>query len=373
MGDAIKILHIASGDVWGGAESQLYGLLCAISKDSGFESAVITLNRGLLTNRFSDAGIACTVIEERDHNPFQLLRALRLEIDKAAPDIVHTHGYKQNILGSLAVARKRGIRCVRTQHGDWEIPSRLFSMSAFYRQLDLFSARFLQDRVIAVSEALGNALGRRLPRDKIVVIRNGVDTEDLRSRLQSSTLRPPDTNFVIAFVGRLVPVKRVDLFLQAAALIVGQTARPVRFRVFGDGPLRAETVALAQKLGISEHIEFCGFLPNLAEHLAACDLLVMTSDHEGLPMILLEALYMQVPVVAPAVGGIPEILCEDYGALVDKQTPEAYANAIMDCIDRDESLSHSIERAPAFIERHYSAVRQANAYKEVYQQLLTQA
>ena len=366
-------MHIASGDVWGGAESQLLGLLRAIGKNSDFENAVITLNHGLLADKIGDAGIAYSVIEERDHNPFQLLRALRLEINKAAPDIVHTHGYKQNILGSLAVARKRGIRCVRTQHGDWEIPSRLFSMSAFYRQLDLFSARFLQDRVIAVSDALGNALGRRLPRDKIVVIRNGIDVEALRDNLVIKAAQPRNPDFVIAFVGRLVPVKRIDLFLQAASSVVHQKSGAIRFRVFGDGPLRAEAMGLVEQLDITLQVEFCGFLPNLAEHLAACDLLVMTSDHEGLPMVLLEALYMQVPVVAPAVGGIPEILCEDYGALVDKQTPEAYANAIMDCIDRDESLSHSLERAPDFIERNYSVVGQADAYKEVYQQLLTMA
>ena len=89
-------------------------------------------------------------------------------------------------------------------------------------------------------------------------------------------------------------------------------------------------------------------------------------------MVLLEALYLQVPIVAPAVGGIPEILCENHGALVDKQTPQAYAKAIKDCMDRDPSLSHSMEQAPDFIERHYSAVRQANAYKEVYQQVLNQ-
>lgn len=372
MGNSIRILHIAAGDGWGGAESQLVSLLRSLRIVGDVESYVISLNRGLFTERLSEAGIAYSVIEESTHNAFMLWMSLRAAIKDSNPDIVHTHGYKQNILGSLAAARNRGARCVRTQHGDWEIPSRLLSQSALYRLLDMFSARFLQDCVVAVSDALGNTLGQRLPRQKIVVVRNGVDTEALGQSLRSQAIRPQNTNFVIAFVGRLVPVKRIDLFLQAAALIVHQTTRPVRFRVFGDGPLRAEATVLAEQLGIIEQVEFCGFLPNLPAHLAASDLLVMTSDHEGLPMVLLEALYLQVPIVAPAVGGIPEILCENHGALVDKQTPQAYAKAIKDCMDRDPSLSHSMEQAPDFIERHYSAVRQANAYKEVYQQVLNQ-
>ena len=109
---------------------------------------------------------------------------------------------------------------------------------------------------------------------------------------------------------------------------------------------------------------------------AAHDLYVAEAENDSAKaadvMVLLESLYMQVPVVAPAVGGIPEILCAKHGALVEKQTPEAYADAIENCMDRHSSLSKSMERAPNFIERHYSAVQQAKAYKEVYQQVLTQ-
>ena len=101
------------------------------------------------------------------------------------------------------------------------------------------------------------------------------------------------------------------------------------FYVFGEGPLRAELEAEAERLGITAAARFMGFTHEVAANLKAMDLLLLTSDHEGLPMIVLEAMTLRVPVVSHAVGAIPALLDEGRGGtLLTTQAPEAFARAI---------------------------------------------
>ncbi len=90
-------------------------------------------------------------------------------------------------------------------------------------------------------------------------------------------------------------------------------------------------------------------------------------------MVLLEALYLKVPVVAPAVGGIVDILSSNFGALVSEQNPQAYADSVISCMERGPSLSESMEQAPAFVEQHYSTSRQTEDYEHLYRQLVNKS
>jgi glycosyltransferase involved in cell wall biosynthesis len=127
----------------------------------------------------------------------------------------------------------------------------------------------------------------------------------------------------------MVPVKRVDLFLQAAALLSQTQPNRYRFVVVGDGPLLGEMRALADRLGVAQEVDFLGFQSNSLSILKQMDCLVVSSDHEGLPMVVLEALSLGVPVVAHAVGGMPEVLEGVPGQrLVTQHTAQGYATAI---------------------------------------------
>lgn len=144
--------------------------------------------------------------------------------------------------------------------------------------------------------------------------------------------------FDAVFVGRLIALKRVDLLLEAVALCDG-----VHLTVVGDGPERERLVALAADLAVADRAHFLGALPHeevLAE-LAQAHVLLMASEHEGLPHVALEALVMGTPVVASPAGGTTEVIVDgENGRLVDPASPEAFATVLAELRDVPELLDH---------------------------------
>jgi glycosyltransferase involved in cell wall biosynthesis len=239
------------------------------------------------------------------------------------------------------------------------------------RGLDLCIAKTLQTRFIVVSDDLAKTYQRKISHRKLVVIKNGVDVANLEKAYDRRPTMHDDRAYRILFVGRLVPVKRVDLLLEAAALLGQRGGMQIQIDIYGEGPEAVDLVKKSVALGLATQVSFCGFSENVADELCRADLLVMTSDHEGLPMVLLEALFLRVPVVAPAVGGIPEVLQPRFGELVYDQEPAAYAEAISKCIDRRAELKTNLELAPVLIRQKHSTETQANAYADMYRQLIS--
>jgi glycosyltransferase involved in cell wall biosynthesis len=372
MSSSIHVLHIVSGDTWGGAESQLLGLLSFFKSNADVRVTAILLNRGLLSKRLSELDINFEVVDEVAHGPIRLSRKLARKIDCIDPDIVHTHGYKQNIIGAIGARIAGGRICVRTQHGNWEIDGGILSKSTLLRWLDLLTARWLQHKVVAVSAELAEKQSLLLPPCKVEKIENAIDLHSLSVSEASLSQTTQNSPYSIGFVGRLVPVKRIDLFLEAAKLVVQKSTGNIQFDVYGDGAQLDESKVLAARLGISDRVHFRGFVTDISRHLAKLDLLVMTSDHEGLPMTLLEALALEVPVVAPSVGGIPNVLLPEFGSLVDRQDPTAYCDAILEHFNKRDLYRKNLRNAPAFIAERFSMARQGEKYILMYQELINQ-
>jgi glycosyltransferase involved in cell wall biosynthesis len=138
----------------------------------------------------------------------------------------------------------------------------------------------------------------------------------------------------VAFLGRLEPVKRVDIFLESASNLLSRHPEyDWRFHVFGDGTLREDLEQRARDLGITPVTTFHGHDPFAANYLGSLNCVVLCSDHEGLPMILLEALAAGTPVVGHAVGGIAEVIDGTNGQLVYGQEPDEYAQAILAAVE----------------------------------------
>lgn len=325
---ASRVLHVASGDLWAGAEVQIYHVLRALHARSDTVVSAVVLNSGELARRLGDAGIAVTVIDERTTSPVQLLRGILREVRVTGAGVVHTHRFKENILGSVAARLSGRAVSVRTVHGRPEHARGKSFRHAVARSLDAVTTR-LQVGVVGVSRDLCEYLRTELPRSAVFFVPNGIDTAAVaRAAAEPSPYhRQPRWN--VALVGRMVPVKRVDLFLQAAALLSKAQPERYRFVVVGDGPLLGEMRALAERLGIASEVDFLGFQSNSLSILKQMDCLVVSSDHEGLPMVVLEALSLGVPVVAHAVGGLPEVLEKVPGQrLVTQHTAEGYATAV---------------------------------------------
>lgn len=372
----IKVLHIASGDLWAGAEVQLYTLATALQKIPEVKVSIVLLNHGKLETELQKSGIEVLVLDESRLNSIQILRQLINHVKTNRPDIIHTHRTKENVLGSIAALFCGRIPSLRTQHGaqehhlEWyQIPQRII------RFLDRFCGLYLQQRVISVSEDLEKTLQSDFPASHIDVIENGIDLAILpvaELRVTSPVNEIPKQSFRIGIAGRLVPVKRVDLFLEAAAaLLRSHPELDASFHIFGDGPLHSELVTLSQNLGIEKDVYFEGHSDNIHQDITSLDILLITSDHEGLPMILLEAMSLKTPVIAHAVGGIPAVLNGgECGVLISEHSPSAYAEAIFQLLTNKKEMTIYINNAFERVNSMYSSQQNAKKYHEIYNKLL---
>ena len=363
----IRVMHVASGDLWAGAEAQVAELVQAMLRQAGMTVSAIVLNEGKLAARLRSFGAEVVVLPESTTSFWRMLRQMVALMKRWRPDIVHTHRQKENVLGALAAHATHVPGCVRTTHGApefcyawWQIDKKVL------RAADRWVARRLQQSVFAVSDDLAAQLRFQMPGTAIDVVPNGIDVEAVRAASRPIASLEPTFKHV-AFVGRLVPVKRVDLFLHAAAELLADRSARYLFHLIGDGPLADALHELSRDLRISDHCRFHGFQLNVPSLLAAMDCLVLTSDHEGLPMTALEARALGIPVVAHSVGGLKQLLdgardCR----LVASQEPIAIADAIRSAISSDPALRTSGPLLPA----QYSITSTAQKYRTSYATLL---
>ena len=368
----IKVLHIASGDLWAGAEVQLFTLVKAL-QNQGISVTVALMNNGKLQENLEKNKFNVIVLDESKLNSFQiLLRLIRL-IKNLKPDVVHTHRTKENILGSIA-AMLLGIPSMRTVHG---APEHVFSWftkpyQKMYSLLDKLAANYVQKRIVAVSEDLKLKLSKIFRDSKLLVIENGIDLQYFE-KYSSITTNPCSHNSVkIGFVGRLVPVKRADIFIQIASYLrQNYNTKQLQFHIYGDGPLRPKLEKMAAEFNVSDIVHFEGQIEDVIPQIATLDVLLITSDHEGLPMTLLEAMLLKIPVVAHAIGGIANASSNGQGAwLVNDNTVQNMSNTLINCISADKPRNEKIKFALQNVQNNYSSDTSATAYINVYQSLI---
>lgn len=370
----MHILHIASGDLWAGAEVMLYTLAKALHSEASTQVSVVVLNPGKLEQKLRSCGLSVHIIDESQLNSFQILRRLNQITDEIKPHVIHTHRSKENILGSIAAWRNHRIPSLRTLHGAPEhrpllhqLPKRLI------RFMDWFFGRFYQQAIVAVSADMAKKLERDFPKTKIKVIENGVDIDTLA---QTAPAKYSKTSAIktyrIGIAGRLTPVKRIDLFIESAVYLKQLHPNlPIHFHIYGDGPLNSDLQARVDTHQATDFVHFEGHCENISQQLKTLDALVMTSDHEGLPMILLEAMCLQIPIIAHAVGGIPHLLDQgSCGTLVNTHSPKAFADAIISLIEQPEQHQRLAQLAFARVKQNYSARHTAIAYLSLYEQMI---
>ncbi|WP_320823136.1 glycosyltransferase [Reinekea sp.] len=297
----LKVLHIISGDLWAGAEAQA-GTLLKQLKPLCDVSAVL-MNDGELANRLRTCGIEVTILDESSHSTWQLFKLLRSHIKKIKPNVIHTHRQKENILGALANATTVRARCIRTAHGapessgHWKI--------TLQTTIERWTSLLFHDLIIAVSDDLKDKLTCQYPENMIRVVFNGVDIADLRASAgvaEFKTAQPAMHH--IGIIGRLVPIKRVDLFLQAAALFKRDQLLHHRFHVIGDGPLKKQLMVQTEALSIQDTVTFHGHRNDVPSYINSLEMVVMCSDHEGMPMVALETLALGKILVMHHTGGL---------------------------------------------------------------------
>jgi glycosyltransferase involved in cell wall biosynthesis len=206
----------------------------------------------------------------------------------------------------------------------------------------------LSDRLVVVSDHDRDLAIRheKLPPEKVSVIHSGIDVEQFADPLgRSEAGRPaglPASRHVLAVVGRLVPQKNQASLLRALALLPSQLRAETHTVFIGDGHLEGELRLLAEDLGVRDSVSFLGPRQDVGEILRAIDLLVLPSNSECLPIVLLEALAAGCPIVATSVGGVPEILGELSWPQVPPDDPSALADGIRRVLTMPEAERASL-------------------------------
>lgn len=370
----IRVCHVASGDLWAGAESQAASLLRALARRPDLTLTVVLLNEGRLAEEVRTCGLQVKVIPEAHMTFLQILREARRYLQGRSIRILHSHRYKENLLAALLARTCRIPWVVRTQHGLPEAPHDLKKYKQkLVQTLDRFVARHATDRTISVSKELRVHLLKHLDPRKVVVIPNGLDTCRVSSRLTpreaKERLGLPASCRTVGYAGRLEPVKRLDLFL-AAAKLISASMPEARFLIVGDGSEANPLRETARATGLEKVVLFLGHRDDIYDVLRALDVFVLCSDHEGLPMVLLEALYLGVPVVARAVGGITDVILNGVtGILTDSSTPEPLAQACVDLLTDAERRERLSAAAVASVSEKFTADRNADQVAALYRAL----
>jgi glycosyltransferase involved in cell wall biosynthesis len=294
------------------------------------------------------------------------------------PHLVHTHTAKAGFLGrsaALLAVRPRPV-LVHTFHG--HVLEGYFgpAKTRLYRGLERTLAR-RTDRLIGVSPQTVDDLVRLgvAPREKFSVIRLGLDLEPF-ARLETgegtdlrAELRVANDQTLLAFVGRIVPIKRVDLLLRAFARAHASGAK-IHLAIVGDGEARPEFERLAHELGVGAAVSFLGYRRDLPQIAAAADAAVLSSDNEGTPVWLIEAAAAGKPAIATDVGGTAEVVRPETGVVVPPDDESALAAAISRLAGDPELRRRMGGRARQHVLRHYSVERLLSDIDALYRDLL---
>jgi glycosyltransferase involved in cell wall biosynthesis len=268
------------------------------------------------------------------HDSQALLKLVRLA-RAFRPDIVHTHTAKAGFLGrqaALAVRPRPAI--VHTYHG--HVLEGYFgpAKARLYLELERALAR-VSDRLLGVSQATVDDLVRLgvAPPERFRVLPLGLDLDPLAApdeALRAASrgeLGVGDGEVLLIFVGRIVPIKRLDRLLRAVAQARESEPR-LRLAVVGDGDERPQLERQVAELGIAADVFFLGYRRELRPVFAAADVAVLSSDNEGTPVSLIEAAAAGLPAVATDVGGVREVVTEETGILVPRDDVAALASAM---------------------------------------------
>lgn len=299
--DQQRVTHIVSGDLWGGAEAFVHALACEQQRQNPGSVSCVVMNPGRLADELSRSGLETLVLDESRASTMELARSTAQHIRLFRPDIVHSHREKENFIALLATAQNRRIRRVTTVHGLPEpVRGRRKIRSSLKGLLNDAVVKFGFDAVVGVSHDIASRMQHRRGRALVIAIHNGVPVSATTNSQPSAVSR----DLHLLALGRLVPIKRFDRLKEVYALLSRSSIGSVRITLAGTGPLEDE---LKHLFGTETHVQMPGFVADTARLIDEADALIVTSDHEGIPMSVLEALARGTPVFAFNVGGLPEI------------------------------------------------------------------
>lgn len=388
-----KILYISSrSDTGAGGENYLLTLFRNIDHQC-FQPVVVLPSEGSLRKPLEDLAIEVIIIEAEhgwltvDIAWYTLIEGLQARVKAIVElitskqiDIVHTNSNRR-FEGALA-ARLTGIPHLYLAHIEYEPDMPLFqrlplSLGSFAQLMSELS-----DHVVAVSNSVSATLATQVTGDKLQVIHNGIELSLFDTALANKSnrlkeeLNIPLNALLITAVGRIVPDKGFDYFVDAARLVLKKSQNNVHFIIAGGEENDNFTNLLKQKVidySIANNFHFLGFRVDVADILATSDIFVLSSRKEGHPYVMLEAMASECAVVASNCAGVDETIEEGIsGFIVPIGDINAMAERLISLIDSIELRDSLVKAAKKRIKAFFTADKTASELMTVYEKLLQQ-
>jgi glycosyltransferase involved in cell wall biosynthesis len=399
-----KILFVSNSNEYGGAEKHLLELMRRL-RGPGLQLCILCLQMDLFSERLgpdhNTEVITCTEPPQFLGDWVRLFRAVRPDI------VVFVYGWFWAIpcaavVGAWVAGIRRRISIQHLMTARYPVPPQVLtalqrrrSMRGIIRRLlgrrdaevplcviasansvgQIKRSAYFYNMTICVSNALRDSLLKDFgfPSRKVKTIRNGVSVsefvpaEDRRSEVREKLGCGRD-EFVLVCVARLSEQKRIDILLQALARVLREGVR-CKCVIVGDGPLRNQLLEQARSLGLSGHVFFEGFHEDVRPYLQASSAFILTSDTEGLPLSILEAMACGVPGIVTNVGGNAELITHGvHGVIVPRGSVDAIADGISYLANHPQERTQMAKMARA---RACEAFDIENAMAQIRQVILS--
>lgn len=364
---SLSIVHVTAPARFGGLESVVRLLAAGQRRRGHLVRVVAILSEDGHDHPFVASlraeGIEVTVLRVGARQYLAERRGVAAVCREAAADVVHTHGYRPDVVDSGA-ARALGIATVTTLHGITGTAGRARAYLWLQRRA---LRRF--DAVVSVSVPLAERMrAGGVPAARIHVLPNGfAPRADPLDRAAARAALGLGDERAIGWVGRLSIEKGGDVAVEAMAKLGDRASRLV---VIGEGPEAEPLRARALALGVADRIRWFGALADAGRYFGAFDAFLLSSRTEGTPMALLEAMAAGLPIVATRVGGVPDVVDERSAWLVPSEDPGAIAAALTAMAGSpDEARRRGIE-ARERVARQFGVEAWLDAYDDIYRSVV---
>ena len=326
-----RVLHLIKGLGPGGAEALLVAQAGVDTPGISSQVAYLVPVKDHHVATLETAGWPVSCLDAaRTWDPRWLLRLRRLLLAERI-DVMHGHSPLVQALARIVrrtIPKRRRPASVYTEHNEWGRHRR------GTRLLNRWTMRF-EDRVIAVSEAVRRSMRTGAPVDVVV---HGIDLASVSAMAEHRDavrreLDLPADAVVIGIVANHRREKGYEVLIEAAQQVTNRRADVIYLAV-GQGPLEAHHRDLAAASGLGDRFRFLGYRPDARRVMAGFDVMTLSSHHEGLPVTLMEASALGLPVVATSVGGVPEAVDPARSLLVEPGDAGRLAAAHLEMVER---------------------------------------
>jgi glycosyltransferase involved in cell wall biosynthesis len=374
--EKIRIMHLISSSAFFGAE-RVVAELSKYSQQCGVETVIgVFVQDQTLIDSFgqavNDSDVHIISFDGSSSFNWNVIKAISSAIEKHQINILHSHGYKSDLYASI-VRRifKTKVGLIATNH-NW---IGMTKKELVYQFLDSCVLRGF-DFVIAVSQAIREQMIEKgIKQAKIDIINNGIDVEDADFSTSSQVAREKlglaPNDYIIGCVARLT-LEKAHIDLINAFSEIAKKEVSVKLVLIGDGPERSSLENECRKLDIVDKVIFTGNRSDVRSLYAAFDTFALVSRNEGLPMVLLEAMAAELPIVATRVGAIPKVIREEQnGLLVNSANRADISTAFLKLYRSSQYRKNLGKEARKTVVEQFSSKKMAEKYTQLYKKILS--